>query len=59
MKEKTCSYCGSPKKLSKKGIWYCSNICWTKEPWESVLVAEQAERECIMESEHGNWGCRD
>lgn len=30
-----CDYCESEMTYSKKGNLYCTNLCWTKEPWKS------------------------
>lgn len=54
-----CEYCGAEMKLSKKGNWYCSNICWEKEPYSSQRALDEAEQEAIAETEHGDWGCRE
>jgi len=53
-----CIYCGSEIKISKKGNKYCSNICWTKEPYKSQIKKEQIEYEAYMDSVHGDWGDR-
>jgi hypothetical protein len=55
---KNCPYCNSDLKINKQGKKYCSNICWTKEPWKSQRILEQLEYEAIMESQHSDWGDR-
>ena len=53
--KKNCPYCNSEMLLSKKGYWYCSNICWKKEPYKTQKELEGV----IIESQHGDWGDRD
>ena len=45
-----CNYCGSEMRISKKGNLYCSNICWTKEPWKSEREQNQLDWEAEIES---------
>ena len=54
-----CPYCNSEMKISKKGNEYCSNFCWTKEPYKTQRRLDKIEEEIIAETEHGDWGCRD
>lgn len=35
--EEKCGWCGSEMKVSKAGNEYCSNICWTKEPYKTEI----------------------
>ena len=55
---KKCPYCEAIMKKSKKGNWYCSNICWEKEPYKTQRMLDESEIEIMTETEHGDWGCR-
>ena len=57
--DKKCGYCNAEIKVSKKGKEYCSNICWTKEPYKSEILEDRFQHECYMDTKHGDWGCRD
>ena len=54
-----CEYCGAEIKISKNGNRYCSNICWEKEPYKTERQHDEYEDEAIMDTVHGDWGCRD
>ena len=54
-----CIYCGADIKISKAGNEYCSNICWTKEPYKSDRDRDRLEYECTVEFNHGDYGNRD
>ena len=53
-----CEFCNSEMKISKRGNVYCSNICWTKEPYKSQIKLERDLEETVLESHHGDWGDR-
>jgi hypothetical protein len=55
---KRCEHCGSELKISSKGNEYCSNICWTKEPYKSEKRLEQLSWEAQVETNHDDWGNR-
>lgn len=53
-KKVICKWCGAEIKISKKGNPYCSNICWEKEPYKSLMAEEDAAYAC----QHEDWGDR-
>lgn len=53
-----CPYCNSDMKFSSTGNLYCTNLCWTKEPYKFERLQEQIMFEAEMESRHSDWGER-
>lgn len=59
MEKEKCWFCGTEKKLSKRGNLYCPNICWEKDNYKEELQKAKLMHEAIMERKHGDWGNRD